>query len=167
MTIIVTWSKKNQRARSDISRVDFAEPLVTLHTLRPSEALVCICTGRESTLRGCGEEGGGEGGLGGGGDVSGSGGGGSNAEGAERRGAAGAARLTGGREGVEWRGGAQATRLTGGREGGRELELSGGREGAEWRGAVGAPSEGGMGGGRMRGRGVTTVKGQRRRRGGG
>ena len=54
-----------------------------------------------------------------------------------------------------------------GREGGRELELSGGREGAEWRGAVGAPSEGGMGGGRMRGRGVTTVKGQRRRRGGG
>ena len=66
MTIIVTWSKKNQRARSDISRVDFAEPLVTLHTLRPSEALVLACTGRESTLVGCGGErgvglGGGEG----------------------------------------------------------------------------------------------------------
>ena len=59
MTIIVTWSKKNQRARSDISRVDFAEPLVTLHTLRPSEVLVRICTGTESTLAGCGGEGGG------------------------------------------------------------------------------------------------------------
>jgi hypothetical protein len=65
MTIIVTWSKKNQRYRSDISRVDFAEPLVTLHTLWPSEALVGACIGRESTLVGCcGEVGGGGGGRG-------------------------------------------------------------------------------------------------------
>ena len=65
MTIIVTWSKKNQRYRSDISRVDFAEPLVTLHTLRPSEALVGACIGRESTLVGCCGEVGGGGGKGG------------------------------------------------------------------------------------------------------
>ena len=65
MTIIVTWSKKNQRDRSDILRVDFAEPLVTLHTLWPSEALVGACIGRESTLVGCcGEVGGGGGGRG-------------------------------------------------------------------------------------------------------
>jgi len=66
MTIMVTRSKEKHRDRSDISRVDFAEPLVTLHTLRPSEALVGACIGRESTLVGCcGEVGGwgGEGGL--------------------------------------------------------------------------------------------------------
>ncbi len=67
MTSMVIRSKEKHRDRSDISRVDFAEPLVTLHTLRPwvqGEALVGACTGRESTLEAWGE--------GGGGDVSGS-----------------------------------------------------------------------------------------------
>ncbi len=43
MTIMVTRRKEKHRDRRDISRVDFAEPLVTLHTLRswvPGEALV-------------------------------------------------------------------------------------------------------------------------------
>ncbi len=61
MTIMITRSKEKHRDRSDISRVEFAEPLVTLHTLQPSEALVRVCTGRESTLVGCGGGGGGEG----------------------------------------------------------------------------------------------------------
>ena len=33
MTSMVTRSKEKHRDRSDISRVDFAEPLVMLHTL--------------------------------------------------------------------------------------------------------------------------------------
>ena len=60
MTIMVTRSKEKHRDRSDISRVDFAEPLVTLHTLQPwvqGEALVGACTGRESTLEAWGEGG--------------------------------------------------------------------------------------------------------------
>ena len=90
MTIMVTRSKEKHRDRSDISRVHFAEPLVTLHTLRPWETLVGACTGRESTLEAWGEvvvvvggvsaarvPGGREGGR----------------EGAARRGAAGAARV--------------------------------------------------------------------------
>ena len=56
MTIMITRCKENHRDGSDISRVDFAEPLVTLHTLWPSEALVGACIGRESTLVGCGGE---------------------------------------------------------------------------------------------------------------
>ena len=61
MTIMVTRSKEKDRDRSDISRVDFEEPLVTLHTLRPwvpVEALVGDITGPLSTIAAWGEEGG-------------------------------------------------------------------------------------------------------------
>ncbi len=61
MKIMVTRSKEKDRDRIDISRVDFEEPLVTLHTLWPwvpVEALVGDSTSPLSTLEAWGEEGG-------------------------------------------------------------------------------------------------------------